>query len=85
VFRDLLELIRYSSKIDFAPLEQSTPCGCFSSQQQPEVSRKRRFDNDRGIALAGHVLILDLVGGSESWVSLSLTLSMVSKFSQLEI
>jgi len=83
VFRDLLELIRYSSKIAFAPLEQSTPCGCFSSQQQLQVSRKRRFD--RGIALAVHVLILDLVGGSESGVNLSLTLSMVSKFSQLEI
>ena len=36
-------------------------------------------------ALAVHVLILDLVGGSESGVNLSLTLSMVSKFSQLEI
>jgi len=66
----------------FAPLEQSTPCGCFSSQQQL-VSRKRRFG--KGIALAVHVLILDLIGGSESGVSLPLILSMVSKFSQLEI
>ena len=36
-------------------------------------------------ALAVDVLILDLVGGLESGVNLSLTLSMVSKFSQLEI